>query len=219
MRGEYSIDNEKLKNIIVEPKIQIERKNFPVYDSNNHLNFMINTNNLGIVRIDNSDRRFVPIQVKEDTRTEEYWDKIRDECINKEVAKHFIYYLSHEFKDKVSLRQIPDSILKKKMKVSSAHQGDRLLLDIQEGDFDIEPYTLYNSNKYLEEDKRELLKDLIPSKIFYKMYKEWCEDTGERCLKKKNLLEYLITKEIIKEEEVRFINSEGKRVKSKCYKF
>ncbi len=218
-RGEYSIDNEKLKNIIVEPKIQIERKNFPVYDSNNHLNFMINTNNLGIVRIDNSDRRFVPIQVKEDTRTEEYWDKIRDECINKEVAKHFIYYLSHEFKDKVSLRQIPDSILKKKMKVSSAHQGDRLLLDIQEGDFDIEPYTLYSSNKYLEEDKRELLKDLIPSKIFYKMYKEWCEDTGERCLKKKNLLEYLITKEIIKEEEVRFINSEGKRVKSKCYKF
>ena len=218
-RGEYSIDNEKLKNIIVEDKIQIERKNFPTYDSNNHLNFMINTNNLGIVRIDNSDRRFVPIQVKEDTRSEEYWDKIRDECINKEVAKHFIYYLSHEFKDKVSLRQIPDSSLKKKMKLSSGHQADRFLVDIKEGDFDILPYTLYSSNKYLEDDKREMLRGMINSKTFYKMYKEWCNETGEMCLKKKTILEYLISKDIVREEVVRFTNSEGKRVGYKCYKF
>ena len=218
-RGEYSIDNEKLKNIIVEDKIQIERKNFPTYDSNNHLNFMINTNNLGIVRIDGSDRRFVPIQVKEDTRTEEYWDTIRDTCINKEVAKHFIYYLSHEFKDKVSLRKIPDSTLKKKMKLSSGHQGDRMIIDIKEGEFDISPYTLYSSNKYIEEEKRELLKNLISSKTFYKMYKEWCEETGEKPLKKKTLLEYFITKNLLKKEVISFKNSEGNRVKKKCYKF
>ena len=218
-RGEYSIDNEKLKNIIVEDKIQIERKNFPTYDSNNHLNFMINTNNLGIVRIDGSDRRFVPIQVKEDTRTEEYWDEIRDNCINKEVAKQFINYLTYGFKDKVSLRKIPDSVLKKKMKLSSGHQGERMIIDIKEGEFDIEPYTLYSSNKYLEEEKRELLKGLIHTKIFYKMYKEWCEETGEKPLKKKTLLEYFITKNILKIEEISFKDSEGKRVKKKCYKF
>jgi hypothetical protein len=218
-RGEYSIDNEKLKNIIVEDKIQIERKNFPTYDSNNHLNFMINTNNLGIVRIDGSDRRFVPIQVKEDTRTEEYWDEIRENCITKDIAKHFIHYLKYDFKDEVSLRKIPSSILKNKMKLSSGHQGDRMIIDIKEGDFDITPYTLYSSNKYLEEEKRELLKGLIHSKIFYKMYKEWCEDTGERPIKKKTLLEYLITKNLLKIEQISFENHEEKRVRYKCYRF
>jgi len=66
---------------------------------------------------------------------------------------------------------------------------------------------------------KELLKNLISSKTFYKMYKEWCEETGEKPLKKKTLLEYFITKNLLKKEVISFKNSEGNRVKKKCYKF
>jgi hypothetical protein len=217
-RGEYSIDNEKLKNIIVEDKIQIERKNFPVYDSNNHLNFMINSNNLGIVRVESSDRRFVPIQVCESTKSEKYWDNIRDKYINKETGKQFIHYLTKDFNDDVSLRNIPNSHLKKRMKISSGHQGERLILDIKEDEYDIEPFTLYNSNKYILEEERLKLKGLISAKLFYKMYKDWCEETGERAIKKRNILEYLLTKSFIEKGIIKFPNSEGKTIKKIYYK-
>ena len=104
-----------MKNFITEESISIEGKNENRLDVKNLLNFAILTNNLYSLHLEQSDRRYLCLNISDKyLRNEEYFTKLRLDCFNQNAANHFYTYIC-SLTSTVNLRDIPMTDLKKEI--------------------------------------------------------------------------------------------------------
>mmetsp|Transcript_10581 Transcript_10581/g.32540 ORF Transcript_10581/g.32540 Transcript_10581/m.32540 type:complete len:1148 (-) Transcript_10581:145-3588(-) len=68
----------KLKQLVTEPTLRINRKNQPVYYVQNAINLLMASNEPWVVAVGAGARRFFPLQLDESVRSAHYYDALRE---------------------------------------------------------------------------------------------------------------------------------------------
>lgn len=172
-----------MKHLITDNVFTIEPKGVDPYQVPNTTNFLMMTNNLHALKIENGDRRYACFQVNEKykavvddvniTRSNtKYWDKIHNEVLTEEVAPHFFHYLKTLSEDQcVSLREIPKTDLRDEIIKNSRPPHVEFFEGIKEDDVIIPigmflPTFSYNGEEITHGFKVESL---------YRLYSSFCD--------------------------------------------
>jgi phage/plasmid-associated DNA primase len=161
-KEEFRSNFDTMKSYITEPTIKIEPKGVDAYTIKNISNFVLFTNHRDAIIVEETDRRYAIFEVSEAHMNDnEYFGRIRRECLNQDVANEFYTYLL-DF-PVVPLNQIPDTELRREMMQISKPNTLKFLDAVRENN-------LYDG---AEE---------VSATSFYDRYKQWCSDNGERGL-------------------------------------
>jgi hypothetical protein len=87
---------DKFKAYIKSDRITIEPKGVNQFEVINRANYVINSNHIDRIFIENeTDRRYLCLEVNEKYVGDyEYWDNLRQKCFNQEAENHFYTYIS-----------------------------------------------------------------------------------------------------------------------------
>jgi hypothetical protein len=181
--GEFHSQFDSMKHIITDPYITIEPKGVDAYEIPNFVNLLLLSNNLMSLKLETGDRRYACFEVSPCRKgDEEYWENLHQNVLTEETGKHFYHYLKNLQKDeKVSLRKIPDTELRKELIQNSKPSHEQFFLDIQSGEEEI------NENMYLPEfifKGKEVLNGITPDNL-YRWYEVYCNKRKEPVLRRR----------------------------------
>jgi hypothetical protein len=185
--GEFHGQFEKMKNYITEDVIFVEPKGKEPYNVDNHCNFIMASNNVHSVKIEDSDRRYhcqVVSSEKRGSQHFQYWTTLCDAIMNEKTGKLFCKYLRDMDKATiVNLRNIPETTLRSELKKNSQPTSKKFLDDLLAGE------VKFNEKIYFIEPFKHSVLGIIKFGIdrdsFYNLYKDWCTNTGEKAVKQK----------------------------------
>jgi hypothetical protein len=102
-----------LKNLITEDKRIIEKKGIDPISVDDYCNYIMFSNNYFPVRIEGGDRRYCVLECGDKyIKNKTYFDNLRDDFENKNIANHFYTFLLSRDIAKVNLEKMPFSKLK-----------------------------------------------------------------------------------------------------------
>ena len=163
-RDEFKSNFDKIKSYITDPVISIEPKGVNPYSIDNIGNYLLFTNHRDAIIVEESDRRYAIFEMStariNDT---EYFGMLEKECFNQSVADSFYTYLL-DYPNKVDVRKIPNTELRKEM-MSLSKSTPLKFLD----------YALDEGKEDIWDAETE-----IGATVFYSKYQDWCRDNGER---------------------------------------
>jgi len=162
-RDEFKSNFDKIKSYITDPVISIEPKGVNPYSIDNIGNYLLFTNHRDAIIVEESDRRYAIFEMSSDRINDtEYFDMLQRECFNQDVADSFYTYLL-DYPNKVDVRKIPNTDLRKEMMNLSKSTPLKFL------------------EYALDEGKEEIWDtETTGATFFYQKYVEWCRDNGER---------------------------------------
>lgn len=180
--GGFHTSFEKLKSIITDPTLSIERKGIDIFkDYPNFINFIFTTNNTDSVKLGKTDRRYCCLETSGIYRNNfEYFDKLF-ECCNQDTANHFYTY-AYNYNKTRNVKHIPRTSLKDDMMVLSINSVEKFSNDVKE--FIERGYTPINWNRVDEWDtilcnRMEEPSKVINSRYLYQVFNNWCVSNNE----------------------------------------
>lgn len=179
--GSWACSWEKLKALITDPTITIEKKGIDIFkDYPNHINFIFTTNNHDSVKLGKTDRRYCCLETSARFKGNyEYFSELLASC-SQEAADHFYTYVCNIPRTR-NIKNIPMTALKKDMMLLSIDSIEKFRLELME--------TVKNWQESGEKDHNELwnyniysnLKnEEVPAMQLYEAYKEWCKARNEK---------------------------------------
>ena len=195
---------DKLKSLITDADIVINEKFMTSFDAKQSYEFILLSNHLNSLSIEDNCRRYFTLLVSEiyrkntnepgDTphnlKCTEYWLNFMKKVLNQEAANH-IY--SHFVDMNVGLdfigSVIPITELKNEIK-NLSKQSPEVFID----------YLSELDELYIDCDEVND-KKLFKGEDLYREFKRWCDDTKENCLKQRQFL--LIISKYSKIEKIR----------------
>lgn len=174
---------EKLKALITDKTMTIERKGIDIFESyNNFINFIFTTNNIDSVKLGQSDRRYCCIETSPRYKGDyEYFKILAGRC-NQETANHFYTYLLN-MNSSINIRQIPTTKLKVDMSIHSKNSCELFIDDIKtilEERFDgnaMNDDEKTFDNHFIKGAPKD---NRISSSVLYELYKNWCTTNNEK---------------------------------------
>ena len=196
--GHFHSAFEKLKAIITDPTMPIEKKGIDMFeDYANYINFIFTTNNLDSVKLGKSDRRYCCLETSSRYRGDfDYFTGLADAC-NQETANHFYSYIINLERDR-NIKEIPATRLKTEMSIHNTTSCDAFLKELKDyminNNFDNNTpdtikrlfVTQYTDWRRVVEDFTYSNKSMKKKELFY-AYNLWCCETNE---KKKKMREF-----------------------------
>lgn len=133
MFGTDHRNSDKLKNIITQPKQNIEKKGMDSFKINDYNNFIALTNNDWAFKIEAGDRRHICLELSnEKVGDDDYFNKIGD-CFNSECGNIFYSILLNRDISNWKKLDIPMTELKRELKLNSMPKPLLYMIDIVEG--------------------------------------------------------------------------------------
>lgn len=162
MFGNDHRNSDKLKNIITQPRQNIEKKGMDAYTINDFNNFIALTNNDWAFKIECGDRRHACYEISnEKIDDEKYFNNI-GECFNKEAGDIFYTYMLNRDISSWQKLNIPMTKMKRDLKLNSTPRVILYMIDLIEK---IE-------NIFLDSNDRIHTEDLFTK------FKEWLSARG-----------------------------------------
>lgn len=109
--GRMEVAN-KLKRVITEPTLQIERKGLDAYDIPNRLNLLCFTNHKDAVRLETGDRRWFVLFSPMKPQTQAYYDRLFAWLKREQSAPAFMHWLSQRRPALQPKGRAPDTVAK-----------------------------------------------------------------------------------------------------------
>ena len=164
--GDWNAYNETLKTYITEPYLDLEDKFMPRHTAPNYLNVIINSNNENAIKIDNSDRRYVCLDVSTElVGNFEYFDKLHGYVKNNKVKKCFYAYCLKHYDKNFKPRDIPMTERKKEILISNMNDvmqyiKDNHLLNKKGIDMSLKDLSMKFSNSQYNRKKKYIGKEM-----------------------------------------------------------
>ena len=103
-----------IKNLISDPTFRIEIKGGENFKHKQYMNFIMTTNNIHTIKLEESDARYFVLQCNPEKYGDiKYFNEL-DKSLNQEVANHFAKYLI-DYNNIINIQQIPMTTLKAQM--------------------------------------------------------------------------------------------------------
>ena len=168
----FHADFDKMKGLLTEKTVMIEPKGKPMYTVDNHMRFMMTTNNSHTLKVEVSDRRYAMLELSDKYKGNyKYWKHLSNNVLTEEGGKHFYRYLMcMEKRDLVNVRNIPKTKLKEQAKELSQSNSMHFISQIRSDEYDL------GLQSYIEDRK------IQPSEL-YNSYKGWCAINNEKAYK------------------------------------
>jgi phage/plasmid-associated DNA primase len=181
--GGFHMSFDKLKAIITDKTISIEKKGIDVFkDYPNYLNLIFTTNNYDGVKLGKSDRRYCCIETSSKYKGDyDYFENLLTFC-NQEVANHFYTYCI-DMESTRNIRHIPRTQLKEDMMVNAVSSVEKYIREAQQ--FDMEEKRKNSAWVTLNMKWDEALctytaqDRTIPARHLYESYASWCRENHE----------------------------------------
>src|SRR5210317_79242 len=163
---------DKMKSLITDRHLQIEKKGMEHIMIDNHINFIMTTNHRHTVKIEGDDRRYACFEVsdkyKQDT---DYFADFMDTLDNDEAGNDiYSYFKNYPEDEMVNLRKIPMTEIKKEMLDLSKSSVQRFVECMND---ELDAACLYDM---IGKDGEKAISCLN----FYEHYKGWCSSNGEK---------------------------------------
>jgi hypothetical protein len=153
-----------LKKRITDTTIEITAKYKDTVITEDYSNYIITTNNLVSLNIEQGDNRyFVPKVSTKFQHNEEYFNKL-SKSFTQEVADHFYTWILE--RPEASIERIPMTAEKLSITRSGLSNAVKFLIDVKTGEYKIDEEDVYDG--------------LIKATILYAHFKKWTEQGGER---------------------------------------
>jgi len=110
--------NDKLKSIITQTELAVEKKGHDIYTVSDYNNYIFLTNNDWPIKVEASDRRFLLLGLDNGHANDNSYFKPLVAQLNDEAAEHF-HWLAQRDLTEWNSKDIPMTDLKKQLKVNS----------------------------------------------------------------------------------------------------
>ncbi len=160
---------DKMKSLITDPVIQIEKKGFEGYTIDNHMNIIGTTNHMHTLRVEQGDRRYAIFETNSKYKGDfAYFKKLAELMDCDETGDHFYQYmLNYPEENMVDLSVIPDTQMKRDMIEMSKVNPVRFVESISEH---VDKAALYDLRDGTEISKNNM----------FIQYMAWAEFSRER---------------------------------------
>lgn len=195
-RGEKIKDCEKIKTMITEEDIEINRMRMDLITVRNTFELIFMTNNENSLKIKPGDRRFFMLHCSDKKKENiEYFKELRETCFNEECASQFVTYLETllETPDQFRLIKTPITDFKKRAMIQSEY--DCNFYEEFAYNYGICDYTV---KKIGSKDYR-----LYGRSDFYTCYSAWCKANGFQPKNSARFKEGLIKHKIVEEKQLK----------------
>jgi len=168
----FSATFDKMKSLITDRKLQVEKKGLEHIVIDNFLNVIATTNHHHTIKIEADDRRYACFQVADIYRQNtEYFSNFIDVLDNNNAGDHlFTYFLRYADDDMVNLRKIPMTCMKQDL-LNNCKSAVQRFVDVMQDDF-----TESELFDWVGKDDVKAVSYLN----FYELYKQWCQTNGEK---------------------------------------
>jgi phage/plasmid-associated DNA primase len=168
-RDEFRSNFDKLKPFITDPYLKIEPKGINPYTIDNIGNYILCSNHIDSIILEESDRRYAIFQVSNKYRQNtEYFENLTKQCYTQTTADAFYSYLLNF--DEVDIHTIPNTKARQEIMNISKPNAIKFLDFLKE-----EPLTRFNQ----ETSEVENIKEMKATEL-YEKYRNWCNQNGER---------------------------------------
>jgi hypothetical protein len=204
---DFSASFDKMKSLITDRHLQIEKKGLEHIKIDNYTNFIMTTNHRHTIKIEADDRRYFCIEVSEKYKQNTEYFKTFMETLDNDVAGDhiFTYFKRYPKADMVNLRKIPMTQIKQDMLDNCKSTVERFVLDMND---EIDEGLLYD---WIGKEGEKA----ITCSNFYEQYKTWCINNGEKTWSNKAVGTELKTKQLYKYQDKSQIN----KIQRKYYVF
>jgi len=181
----------KLKNMITNPRVPIEKKGLEKEDVKNVCNYIITSNNINLFKLENSDRRTTIFNMfKTPKEGKQYFINLYKIIKNKECLINFYNYVKYskfgQF-DNIDVFKVQDAIIteeKNNLTVNTADTYNKFLINF------------YNLLEYIDKfpdefNITELYKDVYVDDNNKIIYKNNAKDNFNELIKNKNTIKYI----------------------------
>jgi hypothetical protein len=153
-----------LKKRITDTTIEITAKYKDTVITEDYSNYIITTNNLVSLNIEQGDNRyFVPKVSPKFQHNEEYFNKL-SKAFTQEVADHFYTWILE--RPEASIERIPMTAEKLSITRSGLSNAVKFLIDVKTGEYKI--------------DEEDVFDGFVKATTLYAHFKKWTEQGGER---------------------------------------
>lgn len=164
-KNNYYFHAQKLKSLITDHYIQINKKFIQPYQIENLTNWIFTTNNIDSIQISTNDRRFTCIEVSDKySQNTQYFRKLYSE-LTPNIANKFLYYiLNTEFNSDISI-SLPTDL--KDQIIESLSPPIQFINDIINNSFQLSTYTIGSliiDDNYIK----------IPATNLFEEFKRYC---------------------------------------------
>ena len=168
----FSCTFDKMKSLITDRHIQIERKGMEHIMIDNHINFIMTTNHRHTVKIEADDRRYACFEVGEKYKQNtDYFEDFMKTLDNDEAGNHiFTYFKNYPNDEMVNLRKIPITNIKEEMLELSKSSVVRFVECMDE---ELDEALLYD---WIGKDGQRA----VSVDNFYTLFLNWCAKNGEK---------------------------------------
>jgi len=164
---------DRMKSLITDPFVQIEKKGIEHIQIDNHCNFICTTNHVHTIKLEADDRRYAVFETSgRYAKNYDYFDKlvyVMQDCGEEAGNSFYQYMLNYPESEMVNLRNIPMTKVKQDMINMSKINPVRFMEEIHDI---VEDAQLYDG---VIEGKNVITKNNL-----FAHYTAWCEFTGEK---------------------------------------
>jgi hypothetical protein len=183
--GMFHSSFEKLKALITDPTMPIEKKGIDIFeDYPNYINFIMTTNNKDSVKLGRTDRRYNCIETSDRyIGNYEYFEKLISAC-TQEAANHLYTYLIRLPKTR-NIKKLLQTKLKDEMSINAIPTSIKFLNDLHESYEEMNIGGNNNIPEWLKIIRHNMNEDnMISSSHLYESYNTWCSFSNERKMTK-----------------------------------
>lgn len=187
--GAYK-SNDKLKSIITRREMGVESKGLNIRRADDLNNYIFLTNNDWALKIEGTDRRYLALELDNtQANNREYFNALYAQINDENAAIHFFHWLANRDIKGWNPDYIPETDLKRELKLNSVPAGAKFLIDIANGEL--------NEKLGVVEGNIKIFTDTL-----YAHFRDWLAASGERTDVSKEMFSKQIGK-IIKSKTIR----------------
>ena len=174
--GKDKIISGKLKGLVTEKTMQIERKGSESYASDNYIRLIACSNNDIVVPVERGDRRFFVVEATSTYKGNyKYFEDIQDQMANGGLNALLDMLLKRDISSK-SIKNYPKTSALTDQKASTLDDVEQFIVSLLEaGSFKA---LMENFPIYLKIDKlnlKEIWSDKVPTRDLFSIFRSWCD--------------------------------------------
>jgi uncharacterized protein (UPF0297 family) len=165
--SEWHSANDHLKSLITEPYVSIERKGIDSRTVNDYAGYMILSNHHAPLRVEVGDERIVALDVspRYKGKINEYFKPLKGILDHPDTPGAFMAWLLKRDISSWEPRNIPNTVMKQELMEEQLSNPKRFIIN-------------YTDIANWPEDDENIR--VINCKIFYNLYRQWCDEAGEK---------------------------------------
>lgn len=165
--GAYK-SNDKLKSIITRREMGVESKGLNIRRADDLNNYIFLTNNDWALKIESTDRRYLALELDNaQANNREYFNALYSQINAADASLHFFHWLANRDISKWNPDDIPETDLKRELKLNSVPTAAKFLIDIANGELSEKLGVVDGNVKIFTE-------------TLYLHFRDWLVASGER---------------------------------------